>query len=293
MDKTTPRTAAEVIDDVRGARGAEHVAAVQQVRLAVEWALLHPCPEDDRPAHWGEAHLYDETVTPLAGEGAPLVAEFAPASLAAALGISLAAGRQLVADALELVFRLPRLWELVVAGVVPVWRARAISRETHDLSVEAVGCADRMITAVPDRIGQVDAVRLVQEARLYFDPDRAVAEEEHELARRGVWVKHRGNHATTDVIMTLDTPDALLFDATVARIAHDLHALDDPEDLDHRPATAVGILADPQYALDLMSGHEAAPSAKSGALDLYLHLTPADLGGRTGAGTGAVSVEQR
>ena len=49
-----------------------------------------------------------------------------------------------------------------------------------------------------------------QEARLYFDPDRAIADEEHELARRGVWLRHRGNPATTDVVMTLDTPDALL-----------------------------------------------------------------------------------
>ena len=74
---------------------------------------------------------------------------------------------------------------------MPVWRARAISRETHDLGPEAVAYADRLITAVPDKIGQVDAARLVHEARLYFDPDRAVADEEHELARRGVWVAPR------------------------------------------------------------------------------------------------------
>ena len=92
---------------------AEHQAAVEQVLLAVEWALLHPCPKDEWPAHWGETQLFEETVTPLAGEGAPLVAEFAPAALAAALDLSLDAGRQLVADALELTYRLPRLWALV------------------------------------------------------------------------------------------------------------------------------------------------------------------------------------
>ena len=42
-----------------------------------------------------------------------------------------------------------------------------------------------------------------------------MADEEHELSRRGVWVKHRGNPATTDMFMTLDTPDALPFDQTV------------------------------------------------------------------------------
>ena len=72
-----------------------------------------------------------------------------------------------------------------------MWRARAISRETHDLAVEAVAFADRLISATPDKIRLVDAARLVEEARLYFDPDRAIAEEEHQLTRRGVWVRHR------------------------------------------------------------------------------------------------------
>ena len=61
----------------------------------------------------------------------------------------------------------------------------------------------------------MQAARLVQEARLYFDPDRAIADEEEALAKRGVWLRHTGAPATTDVTMTLDTPDALLFDQTV------------------------------------------------------------------------------
>ena len=174
MDTPT-LTAAEVIDGVREARLAEHAAAVRQVELAVSWARLHPCTVNEWPAHWGEAHLFDETVTPLAGEGAPWVAEFAPADLAAALEVGLDAGRQLVADALELVYRLPRLWDLCKAGRVTVWRARAISRHTHDLGPDAVEFADRLIAATPDKIRLVDAARLVEEARLYFDPDRALA----------------------------------------------------------------------------------------------------------------------
>ena len=78
-----------------------------------------------------------------------------------------------------------------MAGVVPVWRARQIARETHDLGPDAVAYADRLISAVPDKIRLVDATRLVNEARLYYDPDRAIADEEHELAKRGVWSRHR------------------------------------------------------------------------------------------------------
>ena len=90
---------------------------------------------------------------------------------------------------------------------------------------------------------------------MYYDPDRAIADEEHELARRGVWVKHRNNPATTDVVMTLDTPDALRFHETVTILAAELHAYGDTHPVDVRRARAVGILADPQYALNLLDGH--------------------------------------
>ncbi len=138
------------------------------------WARLHPCPAEETPAHWGQLDLHGESVCPLAGEGAPWVAEFAPAELGAALGIGVEAAKQLLGDALELAHRLPRLWALVQALVVPAWRARMIARETRDLSLEAAAFADRLVAATPDRIGQVQAARLVQEARLYFDPDRAI-----------------------------------------------------------------------------------------------------------------------
>ena len=75
---------------------------------------------------------------------------------------------------------------------MPVWLARTISRETHDLSVEAVAYADRLISATPDKVRQVNAARLVDEARLYFDPDRAVEDERRQLTKRGVWVHPGG-----------------------------------------------------------------------------------------------------
>ena len=249
-------TAAEVIDGVRAAREDEHTAAVRQLQLAVEWALLHPCAEDSYPAGWGWTTLHEDGVIPLAGPGTPLVDHFAPASLGAALGISLDSARRLIADALELTYRLPRLWALVVAGLVPVWLARTICRETHDLSVEAVAFADRLISATPDKVRQVNAARLVDEARLWFDPDRAAEEERHQLTKRGVWHHPGRTPATTDVFMTLDTPDAELFDQTISRIAGELGALGDTDALDIRRARAVGILADPQHALDLLSGVE-------------------------------------
>ena len=90
--------------------------------------------------------------------------------------------------------------------------------------------------------------------------------------------------------MTLDTPDAQAFHGAVTIIAAELAAFGDTDPLDVRRARAVGILADPQYAIDLLHGLEGTPThGGTGALDFYLHLTPADL---TGEGAGAVSIEK-
>jgi hypothetical protein len=120
MATATTLTPTEVIDRVRAARKAQQQAAVEEIELALEWARLRPCPMTKPPPAGGEADLHDEGLVPLAGPGAPWVAEFAPVHLAAALGITQDSGRQLIADALELAYRLPRLWKRVTAGEVPV-----------------------------------------------------------------------------------------------------------------------------------------------------------------------------
>ena len=120
MAAATNLTPTEVIDRVRAARQAQQRAAVEELELALEWARLHPCPANETPAHWGETDLHDEGLVPLAGPGAPWVAEFAPVDLAAALGITHDAARQLIGDALELAYRLPRLWQQVLAGAAGV-----------------------------------------------------------------------------------------------------------------------------------------------------------------------------
>ena len=60
---------------------------------------------------------------PLAGDGTPGVAEYAVAEVAAALGLSHAAGLALVSEAVELRHRLPRLWALVRDGRLQAWKA--------------------------------------------------------------------------------------------------------------------------------------------------------------------------
>ena len=190
-------------------------------------------------------------------------------------------------------YRLPRLWDLAKDGRIPPWRARLVACLTKDLTAEAALFADRLIAATPERVTKVNAARLVQEARLYFDPDRAIDDEQKAAAARGVLVRQGGAPGTSEVEMTLDTPDAQALDSTITQVAAELKARGDSDSLDVRRARAAGILADPRRALDLLDGQQARPTRGShGEVSLYVHLTPADLHADCAGGTGVAVIER-
>jgi hypothetical protein len=259
-----------VLDRAADAMARRHVADVDLLLAAVEWAEAHPAPVTGPFAGWGEVDLYGEGVIPLSGAGAPLVAEFAPVELAAVLHWSTDAARELMGDGLELKHRLPLLYAHVLAGRVPVHLGRHVARHTRDLTPVAAAHADRLVSADPQRVGRVRAERLIDEARLYHDPDRAIDDELQSLAERRVELLPGATPLTTDVHMRLDTHDAEAFGAAVARAAEALKRLGDNDPLDVRRARAVGVLADPQRALDLFA--DGPPGRTPAPASLVLHL---------------------
>ncbi|HET7357125.1 MAG TPA: hypothetical protein VFJ09_10675, partial [Nocardioidaceae bacterium] len=127
---------------VRLRRGAD-AAEARLLRVAAHWADLHAVLPDDTLGGDAAGHRTrtviggTERLVPLAGPGAPAVAEFAPAELGAALGMSTHAAGVLVGNALELRHRLPRLWARVMAGQLPAWRAGKIAEHTKTLCAPA------------------------------------------------------------------------------------------------------------------------------------------------------------
>ena len=218
-----------MLDRARAARRTELAAAAELLVTAAEWADLHPVPRGGQPAGWGEVDLHGEGLVPLAGEGTPQVAEFAPAELAGHLGISHDAGRQLVGDALELRHRLPRLFDLVLAGTVPAWRARQAAALTTRLTPEMVTWVDKMLACDPQHLSVPRVRRIIEETILHYDPDRAAADEQAALAARHVTLVHDSGPATTEVHMRLDTLDALHLDDTLADLATRLRRLGDTD----------------------------------------------------------------
>jgi hypothetical protein len=234
-------------------RRAADAAEARLLTIAAHWADLHPVLTGPG-ADGADGIRVDgmERLMPLAGPGTPPVAEFAPAELAAVLGVSSYAGQELVGDALELRHRLPRLWAAIHAGRLQAWRGRRVAQHTRCLSQAAAAWVDAQVAPFAHKIGHKRLIDLVTAAMIRFDPDAAADRAKATAKTRGVWVSDQTTDGTTAIRIEADALDAAAFDTTIAQIAAALAALGDPDQLDLRRAKALGVIADPQAALDLL-----------------------------------------
>ncbi len=295
----TPGVLSAVVDARRAADRAEADLLV----LAAHFADLHPVVDGTAAAGHGDPGLAGmgpvagrERLQLLGGVGTPAVAEFAVDELAAALGISIGQAKALVGEALELRHRLPRLWELVLQGLLQAWKARQVARETIELSPAAAAFVDRHVAVVAARNRLPYLGRLVQEAIARCDPEHAAEREQRERDRRGVWINHRGQAATATITAVVDAIDGVAFDARVGQVAATLAELGDTSAEQVRRARAVGIVANPQRALWL-TGTDPAAQASALAADsrlvgllehpLFADLDPATILDAQGRLTGA------
>lgn len=284
MTTTPSDLRSEVLAGARSAVAARMRAEVDLLVEAAKWGLLHPGTEETGIAGYGDRSIFAEDIVALAGDGAPLVAEFAPAELAAVLGWSTEAVAELMSDAMDLACRMPRVWQDVLALRLPAALARYLAQQAHDLDADLARQADKMLALGPagGKLTRPVIKRIIDEIRLHDDPDRAVAEEENALAARGVEIRPGLVPATLEIAGSLDVPDGVAFDRALSRVAEVLGGLGDDDDFEVRRARAVGILADPEAALALLTdGQRPEPAttsvAPAGKVDLDLRLDLATL----------------
>ena len=251
--RTDLDTAPAVLDFARASLAAADRAEADLLLAAVTWAEQHPPESIALAATWPGT----EGELALAGEGAPKVAEFCIAELAAAIGCSTDSGRALIAHGLELKYRLPRTQRRVdragePGGLAP-WKARRIAEATLGLTAEAAAFVDAQVAPFAHRIGPAQLDRLVAEAVARFMPDQALQDAQQAAERRHVTFHHEqvSFDGTTFVEAELDLADALDLDAAITRGAEQLRLAGLQEPLDVRRAMAAGDLARHQLALEL------------------------------------------
>ena len=276
MTSTAPDldTAAAVLEHARDRRRAADAAEADLLQDAVTWAELHPAESI------GDAVRFGDTPVPVAGEGAPLVAEFCVAEFAAAVGLPTETGKAYLGEALELRHRIPRTWARVRVGDLPAWRARRIARATIALSPAAAGFVDDQVAGFAHRIRPSGVDRLVEEAIVRFMP--AEARRRRQAAADG---RHAHVHThqvsfegTVWVEAEVDLADALDLDTALTVGAARLADLGSDASLDVRRSEALGEMARHQLALDLDTSPDTSTEtpARTPAREVVLHVHLSD-----------------
>jgi hypothetical protein len=240
----------DVRSTLLAAGAARRTADREEARLlalAVHTVHLYPVDADTPTASWGEHSLtIADAEELLAGVGTPLVAEQAIVELAAALDVSYLSGCSLVAEALELCYRLPRLWALVQEGRLQAWKARQVAKLTPDLGPEAVAFLDAQaaIAGAKNRL-PVNLPGLVHQALVRHEPDKAEERERAARNRREVRVDYQpdsldGVAGSATLTATLDAEDARHLDTAISETARQLARLGDDSPFDELRARSLG-----------------------------------------------------
>ncbi|NPC95975.1 HNH endonuclease [Nocardioides sp. zg-DK7169] len=193
------------------------------------------------------------------------------------------AARALVGAALELAHRLPRTWQQMRAGEVPVWKGRRGAQLTVSLPPDGADFVDRQLAGSVGRVGWAGIERLVDHARAVFDPDGA--EKQRRAGADGrrfdVHTREATHDGTIRVEGELDLADALDLDTAIRQGAEELAALGSTESMDVRRSMAAGELARRQLAFDLRAeagddgGQDAASVVKPRQVVIHVHLSGA------------------
>ena len=147
--------------------------------VAADWADRH-CPATVDPdlaarTAGGKVIPGSDRARLFGGDGTPEVLEFAPAELGVAYEMSRWQANRLIADALDLRHRLPRLWGRVLAGEVPAWKACKIAAATRQLSKDAAGQVDAEVCEAVSRESWTRFCDLLTGRIIAADPELAQA----------------------------------------------------------------------------------------------------------------------
>ena len=124
QDTLVDMSAGDVLAFVEDRHAARLDAERDILRAAYQWAVLHnpdSLPETDKRGR--------DRARPAGAEGTPRITEYAAAAFGARIQTSPYGAKRLIADAVDLHHRLPKLWAGVQAGTVRSTHARHVAEK--------------------------------------------------------------------------------------------------------------------------------------------------------------------
>ena len=227
------------------------IAETRRLQIAAHWADLHSGDSVAESRLPGTEH----PVRP-GGEGTPTIGDFAAAELGCVLRISEGSAARLIADALDLRHRLPVIWAATQAGQAPTYQARQIAAATRHLSFEQAASVDQRMAPSLGALSWGRLLTLLEAAIYQADPHGAEEKAAAAARERFVRLGRSSEHGLKLIIARAAAGDAIWFKATIDRIAEILAKLGDTDTVEVRRSKAIGILAQPAQALQLLCQHQ-------------------------------------
>ncbi len=307
----------EPVDDlerqaVADALVSNHAALVEsecrELVLAAQWADLHPTSS-------GTALPGTERSRRYGGDGTPFAGEFAAAELGVLLGRSHVAAATLMADALDVRHRLPKLWAELTAGHVRVWQARHVASRTRatGLSLAQAREVDETTTPYLASLPWGRFLELLEARIIAADPEAAEARREAAELERFVVTGQSNEHGLKTLVAKATAGEVIYLVAMVDRIAEVLLQHGDTDPVGARRSKALGILGHPARALALLQSaggdqvstgslRDASSLGSSGqatelpAATLYVHVSRESMETESGVarmeGVGPITIGQ-
>lgn len=260
--------AAGVLDVVEAAYAARLAAEREILAAAYQWAVLHHpdrLPAADRR---GRARARRA-----GGVGTPLVTEHAAAAFGARIQTSPHGARRLIADAVDLHLRLPRLWAGVRAGTVRVTHARWVAGATRDLSeAEAAWVDGEVVEAADGRLAWSRFELLVEGKVAAAAPELARAREEAAAKERCARASRVNKHGMATFVIKADAVTIAGIDAAVTAVAERLKESMPDAVVNDRRVAAAALLLNPAAHPDPDRGLDESVGPVKVRVKVYLHL---------------------
>jgi hypothetical protein len=192
------------------------------------------------------------------------------------------AARHLIADALDLAHRFPRLWTRVQALEVKASYARHVAEKARHLTPEQAGIVDARVAESADgRISWTRFETLVQAAITTADLEAARAREEE--ARRATFVRRcrESSNGMASLFIRADIATIETIDAAITHAAALVPAVSTPDLTD--PQTGATDLGETNHderrveaLLRLVTGHLDASTIPGPNVELFVHTYRSD-----------------
>jgi hypothetical protein len=230
---------------------ARRAAEVDDLRVVAAWAVVHSADPRRDPSSGRRLWAEDRLVHP-GGEGTPGVQEFSIPELAMAREVGVTACERDLADVLNLIHRLTKVWAAIQELVCPVWLARKVARLSAKIPVDRIEIVDAAVAEAlageaPGRVLEICEAKVIE-----ADPAAHAERVAQQRRRRYVGLSRIDQFGLRHVIARVQAGDAVWIDAMLERVA-DLIADRHPgAGRDELRSIAMGWLARPAELLQLL-----------------------------------------